>query len=382
MARFFFSGLGMHIIKKEGDGYVADTMVLSKNIAYKKNFKKYGDLGVKVWFDKDAKITQIEHRDGIVTPNQLDWEWAKLKARSAGFVLVSLQHLMDYHLHWANVPAMAIRKFLRPSNPLRQALTPHFFRSHFTSASSEFSLVQKKSTLGRALPFAYEDGYLRILNSITEDYNFEFYPDELKRKGLLDCDSDPENHTLKNSCNDHIGKTDGLPQRDIIGEYISNLFDEIDSEKSLTMDNKEVEDMYKYIAEKLRVPSEFSLENLKKVFTEIIFRVTGMHQSIGNVAIYALEPFMVNFRMEDKTVTGNYESIVAVSVISGRTQPNEYPVISDDWSHVLHNGKSKAYTKFRSDLEGLEELIDERNEHRRFTNKDFHPHVTAIAVTS
>ena len=87
--------------------------------------------------------------------------------------------------------------------------------------------------------------------------------------------------------------------------------------------------------------------------------------------------------MEDKgSVIGNREVVSVVSTVSGLTLPNEYPSLSQDWRHVLHNPKSNAYAKLKSDLIALGEAIDKRNEERRFVNRDFHPDYTAISVFS
>lgn len=98
--------------------------------------------------------------------------------------IVSLEHLLHYHMHWGNIPAMALRKFLQPNHPLREALTrelimtplyskfkyslltltllvaAHFFQTHSTCVSSKYNLIHETGPLGRALPFAYENGYL------------------------------------------------------------------------------------------------------------------------------------------------------------------------------------------------------------------------------
>ena len=106
---------------------------------------------------------------------------------------------------------------------------------------------------------------------------------------------------------------------------------------------------------------------------------------VGNVAIVALEPFFVNFRLDKSdrgVVYGSQEVISTVSTIAGLTVSNKYPGLAQNWTHVMHDPESKAYFQLKSDLikHGVE--IDERNKARRFVNKDFHPDHVAISIFS
>jgi len=135
MSRVFFSSLGNFLVRKvthedncnEGNPYVADMMYLAK-LKYRDGFE---NLGCKVYFDHKADILRIEDHDGTsYHPGDELWEWAKLKARSASFVYISIEHLMWYHMNYANIPGMALRMFLQPDHPIRLAMTPHFYRTH------------------------------------------------------------------------------------------------------------------------------------------------------------------------------------------------------------------------------------------------------------
>lgn len=117
----------------------------------------------------------------------------------------------------------------------------------------------------------------------------------------------------------------------------------------------------------------------------LLFRthqVTGYHNSWGNVAMFALELFLVNLRMArgPKEIIGSMESNLAMVGISGLTLPNKYPVLSDDWKHVLHDPNSEAYNVLKSDLLELASTIDERNKIRRYVNLDYHPSHCAISI--
>eukprot|EP00579_Thalassiosira_antarctica_P009733 CAMPEP_0201920676 /NCGR_PEP_ID=MMETSP0903-20130614/9225_1 /ASSEMBLY_ACC=CAM_ASM_000552 /TAXON_ID=420261 /ORGANISM="Thalassiosira antarctica, Strain CCMP982" /LENGTH=690 /DNA_ID=CAMNT_0048457475 /DNA_START=93 /DNA_END=2165 /DNA_ORIENTATION=+ len=377
MHRLFFYNNGMLKTRKVSDKdkygseneYVADMTFLS-NLSYRPNLE---NLGCKVYFDNDASITSIEDYDGsLYRPGEEFWEWAKLKARSALFVNIQLMHLVTYHQIWANVPGMALRKFLQPSHPVRIALTPHFFRTHQTCTQAKDLLVAPRGPLGRALPFEYEDGHKKVLKLLMNDYRFKTWPDELEQSGMKDVE--------------YVGATDAVSLHKIMVNYVSNLIDEIYPTVELLEADDDMRKAYIYMSEKMKgVPPEFSMGNLKLVWGEILFRITGVHTSIGNAAIAALEPFFVNFRLHksDKgIVSGNREVISTVSTITSLTVPNEYPNLAKNWAHVLHDPESKAYFQLKSDLIKHGEEIDERNKVRRFVNRDFHPDHVTLSIFS
>ena len=91
--------------------------------------------------------------------------------------------------------------------------------------------------------------------------------------------------------------------------------------------------------------------------------------------MFAIDPFLVNVRLSrgPKELHGSKEGNLAVLSITGYTMPNKYPVLADDWKHVLHDRNSTAYNILKSDLLELGSTIDDRNEVRRYVNKDYHP---------
>lgn len=376
MHRLFFSNNGMSFIKKfeeadeNGNLYAADMSYLG-TLKHRKN---YENLGCKVFFDNEAHITMIEDHDGsIYHPDDELWEWAKQKARTNVFITNAMEHLIIYHLHWANIPGMALRKWLPPTHPWRVAMTTHFFRTHITCFQAKDFLVAEYGPLHRSLPFEYEGGYKDIYNKIIGDFRFIEYTDELEKAGLKDDEY-------------HVGSTDALGIRKVMMDYVFNLIDEIyPNEKSLEED-KAMHDTYEYMRDKMKgIPAEYNMKNVKMVWGEILFRVTAGHTNKGNVAIYALEPFMINFRMNksDKgKLFGNKETSSVVTVIGGLTSPDEYPKITSDWRHVLHEPSSSAYETFQSEMRPISDEIDARNSVRRFVNVDNHPDFVMLSVFS
>lgn len=93
----------------------------------------------------------------------------------------------------------------------------------------------------------------------------------------------------------------------------------------------------------------------------------------------------MNFRIKTKdkgVLVGNREVIAGVVVITGLTLLGEYPKLSGNLTHVLHDPKSKAYQQLHADFTQLGNEIDERNKQRRFVNRDFHPETVALSTFS
>merc|ERR1712176_1731809 len=95
-----------------------------------------------------------EESSTIYTPGDSLWACAKQKARSAMFIAASTDHLLLYHLFYGNIPGMAMRMHLSPNHHIRRTFTPHMFRSHYTTASSEFTLATDTTAIGRVMPFS------------------------------------------------------------------------------------------------------------------------------------------------------------------------------------------------------------------------------------
>lgn len=295
MHRVNFSSMGMFYTKKdpENKGYVADYSFL-REFEYKKNFDVFG---TKTFYDSEGWVTKIEDADGTVYfPGDEHWGWAKLKARSDAFMVGSLEHVTSYHYLWGCVPGTALRMYLPPSHPIRMALTVHFYRTHATCMSAKSSLLDEVGILGRILPFTYEKGLKASYEKLVDDFVYESYPEELERKGMGDCEF-------------HAGSTDGVALHKVLADYISNLFDEVYRTEERLQSDDGMREVYNYIKDRFNqgipdqtntgVPEEFTLANVKSLWGEILFRVTGAH----NASKYqALERFFASKSFRNLTL--------------------------------------------------------------------------------
>merc|ERR1712038_268705 len=377
MKRIYFSSVGMCAVKKVQNGFVADTKHLA-NYTFREDKRQYAPYGCETSFDRKGNIVKIEGVNGeVFYPGSKYWGWAKLKSRTAAFVEGSFIHLARLHYCWGNIGGCSLRKYLSPDHPLRKAFSPHFFKTHHTCRRAEYSLFDEAGILFRGLSLDYEKGLKQVFVDYIGGFKFSTFPDDIKKQGVQKCKF-------------HIDAIDGLDLHKILCTYVSELVDEVyPTQESLEAD-LDMKRAHLYLVENLKITkeTEYTLENIKIIWAEILFRVTGYHNSIGNVIGMALDPAVVNLRLQPKefgladgsNLLSPEEASNSVAFIGAITQV-PCPVLGECWKQVLDNPDSKAYTNLRSNLDELEKIIDERNKNRD-PNVSYKPSTCALSVSS
>jgi hypothetical protein len=375
MKRVYFSSLGMYLIKRlpADQGFVSDTTFLT-DLEYRDGYEK---LGCYTYFDYAGNIVKIvDGTDGkVYRPTDGDaWEWAKLKSRTSAFSIMSLVHVAEAHVSWGNIPGSAMRMYLPCNHPVRRAFSVHFFKTAYTVTQAHHALFAEKGVLHRSLPMEYEGGLRKAFVELFKAFKFERFPDFLKDRGLDDCHF-------------HVAATDGMDLYNIMTQYASNFLDDVYPNEDALQQDQHMKKTYEYMRQRIpSLPREYNLENMKTVWGEILFRVTGWHASIGNVSMYALNPAMINIRLkplEKKTFVAFQEAAIGVSMIVAVTTV-DCPRLYQDWRQIFENPDNPpyAYQRLRSALAEHEKVVDERNRARLYKNVDFHPKNTALSISS
>ena len=410
MKRVYFSSIGSFFVKKAPgfkQGYIADVTDISK---YKVRDSEYNyvEYGAKTFFDEEGQILKIEDNDGTTyKPGDKHWEWAKLKSRTAAFTKAAFVHLANVHYCWGNRAGCALRMYLPPNHPLRRAFTPHFYKTHHTCIRAQNSLFDKAGLLSRGLCLKYEGGVKQVFMDYIGGFSFKRFPDEIKEQGVHECAF-------------HVGAQDGIDLHNILSQYVSDLVDETyDNQRELDRD-EEMEKAHKYLVKTLRIPNEFcdyTIDNVKTIWGEILFRVTGQktkifsrfhylvhkyltyflfasfnlsgfHNAVGAVTAFALDPAMTNIRQQEKhngdsdgsNLVASEEAASGVSFISAITQV-PCPTIGQCWKQVLVDPDCRSYARLRKSLDELQATIAVRNQ-VRFRNVDYCPSSCAISISS
>ena len=99
-------------------------------------------------------------------------------------------------------------------------------------------------------------------------FKFKCYRDELKENGLLDCKF-------------HVGANDGMDLHKILSQYASELIDEIYPNQETLESDVGMRQVHEYLVKMMMISkeTEYTLDNIKKIWGEILFRVTGFHNA-------------------------------------------------------------------------------------------------------
>ena len=387
LSRLFFSSTGQFVIAKDEEtgGYVSDTTYLLK---YKhrpgNDFMQYG---CKVYFDKDGKVTKIQdaeentyfpngaHIDkygATITeePGKDYWEWAKQLARSTGFAATAILHLSHPHLTWGNYPGAALRMFLPPDHPIRKVFFIHFWKTSNTVLRARGFLFDKLGLLLRSTSWDFKTGLEPFFKDLlTTDFKFETFPEFVERNGMSDCEF-------------YVSGKDGVELHEAITKYASGYIDTVYTSEEQLQADAAMKKCHEYLVKKLQIPnSEYTLDNVKLIWGEIIFRVTGYHSSVGQVTGIQDDPTFANLRIQKKEIeslVATRESALAIALIGGVTTVT-CPTLSQDWSHLFDDEIPECYHVLRKDLFDLEMRINERNKDRP-TNIDYHPRYCPISI--
>ena len=272
MKRVYFSSIGMFLVEKVPgleQGYVADVTDISKYEIRENPERKYEPYGCKTYFDENGDIVKIEDLQGeIYTPSSPYWEWAKLKSRTAAFTKAAFIHLGSVHYCWGNLANNSLRMFLAPNHPLRRAFTPHFYKTHHTCKRAENSLFAETGVLFRGLALKYEGGLKQVFIDYIGGFKFGRYPDELEERGLTNCKF-------------HVGANDGMDLHRILSQYVSDLIDETYASQEVLESDFDLRKVHEYLVKEMKISkeAEYTLDNVKTIWAEIIFRVTGYHNA-------------------------------------------------------------------------------------------------------
>jgi hypothetical protein len=187
--------------------------------------------------------------------------------RTGVFVKVALIHLAEAHYIWGNYPGTAMRMFLPPKHPVRRAFTAHFFKTAYTCDRAKYSLFAAKGILSRGLSWKYKGGLEQSFIDLIEGFEFSTWPDELKAKGV-------------DKCKFHVGANDGVELHTVLSDYVSDRLDHVYASQKELDDDVHMKDFWDFIKAKMPgVPEALTLDNLKMFWGEVLFRVTGWHES-------------------------------------------------------------------------------------------------------
>lgn len=381
MTRFFFYNNGTEFIQvsKEHDGFIAD-------LEWMRQFDvrdQYDNYGGKIYFDKTSKLQKIWIEGKEYFPGDKDWAWAKLFIRSSAFVACAGLHLMTGHLQWGNFPNYAQRKFLSPNHPIRRLMHSHYWRSAMVARKSLLSLVPEDGLLHRGASFTLK-GLHELYKHLIHKYEYKLWPQELKERGMDDY---PELFPPAK---------DGLMFHKMVCDYVYAFIDNAYPTDEDVENDDELQNYWDVLVDYLQFPEELTKENLKVAQAEILFRVTGWHQHLGNAVALMEDPARVSLRLV-KNKLKEYlfapaESLFIQGLVTELTTMPMPKMLDyfEGWSHMFNTQEEKdIYRKFVDSMKDLSGQIVKFNKQTngdglpvRYPFKDFDPAVVCVSISS
>jgi hypothetical protein len=102
---------------------------------------------------------------------------------------------------------------------------------------------------------------------LLEDFCFSTWPDDIKAQGV-------DKYKFQ------VGANDSVELHTILSDYVSDMLDDVYGSQEQLDDDQPIREFWDFIKGEMKgVPDALTLDNLKIFWAEVIFRVSGWHQS-------------------------------------------------------------------------------------------------------
>jgi hypothetical protein len=413
-ARWAFAGIAAHtlepVLGKDSDGavYFSD-FTWMKGLEVRTGFEHYG---AAAYFNEDQELLKVEysHINRMVYPSDGDlWKRAKFVWRSSAMVGITLRdHLTGLHLTFADEVTTSAVENLPQNHPLRRFLKPFLYRTiqiNFAASNllcAEYSLLHRTvaltwPALRSGFEYSFDIDYLRSKWSSrpTKDGIWARYfentpkaafkaplPEELARKGKYPYYEDLQAYYKV------VEK--------FVGSFL-NIYSDPQNQQTGSMrpylhEDPDVSRFWEHIHQGAKMShithkgwGELNRDKLSEMLTLFIVAVTGMHQHLGNVAEYLVDPTFLTPAIRPGGSMNDVQKSVqgmAIAVSTGFVMPS----ILDDFTHLLlhdehYEAVLKVYEQFNQDLRRLSHEIDERNKVRKWPCNAFNPRFLTTSVS-
>ncbi|CAF1427665.1 unnamed protein product [Adineta ricciae] len=382
MGRLAFFGCACHYTQRidksehpslQNAVYVNDMTVLSI-FRVRKPFERYG---AAAYFDGDFQLIAIYwcHANRLVRKDDQFWEHAKYVWRSSFFAYVTIHdHLIVTHMIECNALVTATRKYLTNGHPLRLFLQPFTYHTVSVNYQAAISLVNRRGLVHRVWAFDYDE-FLKVCDYISMTYKFRLLPE------YIPSSMSPENNSKTKEQWDKVYPiySDLNHFWKGIHKYVENFFHitfNVQDDDKLPVDARMTE-FINELCKQLGIPGIVSLKRFIDVLAHLIVSGTGMHEHVGQISDYVIDPRFIGAKLEEGKEIQNiqtYTQILILTVVTGVRMPG----LLEDWSHLIERNQYYEknlvnYENFKNELKNLSQDIDHRNKTRKYPFESFNP---------
>ncbi len=367
MSRLVFAGLGalrlLPYAKAEGDpdkelagaAWQHDLSFLGR-YEVRDGFERYGARAV---FDADQRPIAVFWCEGRrwVFPRDPEWAHAKWAWRCSLMVGTTVvDHLVGVHWIIANYVATAARIKLPPTHYLRLLLKPFTWRTVTINAGACDSLCPERGFVHRSSALTYE-ALTRAFGDAVGLMRFYTVPQLVERKGA-------------GAMGDRFPwATDALKLYEVIRAFVVDYI-ELYTHGADVMDDVHLAGFWSHLdtlPPTVRFPTR-SKGSLVDVLSQFIWSVTGMHEAVGTVHEYVLDPTFMGTKIRAGAEMADVQASMQALLVMALTGL-QMPQLMDlgDAAGVFdadHRGRD-AFARFHDALAALSADIDAANVRRK-----------------
>ncbi len=388
MSRLAFAGLGGYrtTLLKASPGedprlttarWVCDYSYLG-NYKVRAGFEVYG---AKALFDAQQRPCAIWwcHGKCWIFAGDLDWAHAKWAWRCSMMVGSTVtDHLVFVHWIMGNSITVAARMALQPTHYLSLLLKAFTWRTIAINYGASNSLLPYCGFVHRASAFTYQS-LVQALNESVTLARFQTVPALVAEKGA----GAPDVH--------FPWATEALALYEVIRNFVEDYLscyttpEEVMADPELEHFWKELENAPPTMAFPPR-----SYQGLVDIVSQFIWTVTGLHEAVGTVHEYVLDPTFMGTKLRSGTEISDVQSSIQYLLILALTGL-EMPALLDigDSKEIFGADRRgrEAFARFNVALQLLVLEMDQRNERRladperRWPCQSFNPRYLETAVS-
>lgn len=319
-------------------------------------FERYGARAV---FGADQRPMAIFWSEGRrwVFPRDPGWAHAKWAWRCSLMVGTTVvDHLVGVHWIIANYVTTAARIKLPPTHYLRLLLKPFTWRTVTINAGACDSLCPERGFVHRSSALTYES-LTRAFGDSIGLMRFYTVPQLVERKGAAGMgDRFP-------------WATDALKLYEVIRAFVVDYID-LYTHGADVMDDVHLVGFWNHLdtlPPTVRFPTR-SKESLVDVLAQFIWSVTGMHEAVGTVHEYVLDPTFMGTKIRAGTEMADVQASMQALLVMALTGL-QMPQLMDlgDAAGIFdgdHRGRG-AFARFHDALAALSADIDAANVRRK-----------------
>jgi hypothetical protein len=333
-------------------------------------------LGAAAWFDETRRLVRVSWCHGArdVRVRDASWEHVKYAWRASVFVAITVtDHLWGLHLRTGNEMVTALREQLSPEHPIRLLLKPFTYRTISVAHRAANTLVVERGLPHRGFSLTY-DAFKRLLVHGSPLARLETFPDLLAARGVADLADFPwgdDGRALWAIIHRYVGANVGLHYpddaalaADVELQSLWRALDPIRSAKTSA-----------------RLVHRSELVDLAASF---VFYVTGLHEHVGSLCEYLLDPRSMGGRVRAGLDLCDVQGSVIQMLLMAGTSLRQ-PALLEDYSHLLprsHTSEARTILDtLQADLRALVLEIARRNALRRHPFRSFDPTVLEVSVS-